>query len=373
MIGVLLFVVLLSMVCAQPACPSLAMQPANELTDGTLSCRGVANGFHKLRVLGGTAAYTFYCFDGRSYLAVNATTNFAEITGAKTSFCAIRVDPASLQVDVGDFTFANTTFDMTKRVGADARWSIATTAPYGFAAACQDSDYLARASIDLSGTAFMISSNITFELFGAGPTGSVMVGESRQVVSLLGGGYCGWTRATHPSRSNYYEAGVPLCAQFGWDLALWPTIRLGNPASNQSRPCGLFRSTCESSEPLPTCAELATSQSTTTPPPTTTATVTLSNPSLLTTSPGTEPNGGFTTTIAIACGVSAAVLLLAGVLACVLCRRKKRDTQQSASAMPMPTMRTSEYGNMSAIQSTSAIHDRDAQSHYGSSPFQHLK
>ncbi len=396
------------------------MQPTGELTGGFASCLRVANGFRKLSVLGGPAAYTFFCFNDRSYLAVNVTTNFAEIAGAKTSFCAIRVDPASLQVDVGDFTFANTTFDMTKRVGQDATWSIATTAPYGFAAACQDSDYLARASIDLNGTAFMISSNVTFGSFGANPSGSVSVGASRQLVSLEGGGFCGWSRASpNPPRGVYYEAKAPLCAQFGWDLALWPAVRSGNPANEQARPCGLFRSTCEIDDPLPTCAELALLTTTTiattatgttttnaattnaatiaattiltstaprTTPSTTTSTTNaatttnatmLSDPSSFVTSHGGEvtlTNEGLTTPIAIACGVSAAVLLLAAVLACVLCRRKKRDTQQSvsASAMTMPAVRSSEYGSMSGIQSTSAIDERDPHSHYGSSALHQL-
>jgi hypothetical protein len=194
-------------------CPLFSLQRTTLFASGRSSCVGLSPGFYALLVRG-LDFFELYCFRNQSYLAVKPETNFGEISGAKTSFCAIRIDLETLLVDVQDLTFSNTTFDAEKRVGADLNWAVATTAPFGFAAACRSDDYLATAKIDLTGTAFALSTAVQFASFGALISGNHTISQARQVVDILGGGFCGWTRPVTP-RGTFFQNDLLPCAQFG--------------------------------------------------------------------------------------------------------------------------------------------------------------
>jgi uncharacterized iron-regulated membrane protein len=64
--------------------------------------------------------------------------------------------------------------------------------------------------------------------------------------------------------------------------------------------------------------------------------------------------GGDGATIGIAVGVSAAVLLLAAIVAWVLWRQKRRSARPTTPSVALK--RTQEYGAMSAVQTQSDVY-----------------
>ncbi|MBX3231797.1 MAG: hypothetical protein KIT84_44300 [Labilithrix sp.] len=125
-----------------------------------------------------------------------------------TFFDRVRVDPATLRVDVGDRRFARV-------VGAMDFLEAGTLTglPYGTGAYCWESGN-ARGSgnVDLRGTPFAIADTAQFVKGGSDPGGEVVVAAGGQVVELHGGGghgngggdgACGWMSALPPSESIY--------------------------------------------------------------------------------------------------------------------------------------------------------------------------
>ncbi len=105
-------------------------------------------------------------------------------TNVRTSFRRVRVNPATLAVDIGDLTFASSTGDLLHAGAIDV-----TSMPYGVAMGC-DGTANGLGNIDLRGTPFSV--NDTFELGGFIASGSANVSSNDQVVGLRGGGFCGW-------------------------------------------------------------------------------------------------------------------------------------------------------------------------------------
>jgi hypothetical protein len=104
-------------------------------------------------------------------------------TNVRTSFSKVRIDPATLTVDINDLTFATSTGQLMHST------LTVTSMPYGSAMSC-DSSPSGIGNIDLRGTAFTIAN--TFAVGGFTATGSAKLSAANQVADLAGGGFCGW-------------------------------------------------------------------------------------------------------------------------------------------------------------------------------------
>ena len=150
--------------------------------------------------------FTVYCYDmtgtPREYIKLattGPTANFSQYTagGASpgtnvhTTFTRLRIDPATLMVDIGDLTFASSTGSL--RHGS----TTVTSMPYGVAMSCtapQSANGVGN--INLEGTPFEVGS--TFVAGGFQAAGSATVSPDHQMVALKGGGYCGWISPAPP-------------------------------------------------------------------------------------------------------------------------------------------------------------------------------
>jgi hypothetical protein len=146
--------------------------------------------------------FTVYCDDmssnmPREYIDLVKTgygANFSQYTAGgaspgtnvRTMFKRLRINPASLTVDIGDLTFASSTGSLEHSGSVKV-----TSMPYGVAMSCT----APRApdgtgNIDLRYTPFQV--NDAFTVGGASAKGSATVTQGKQLVNLAGGGYCGW-------------------------------------------------------------------------------------------------------------------------------------------------------------------------------------
>jgi hypothetical protein len=125
-------------------------------------------------------------------------------TDVRTSFTKVRIDPATLLVDIGDLTFATSTGEVTHANGGPVM-----AVPYAVALDCSGSSSLGGiANIDLTGTPFQVSQ--TFFAHGWYPGGTVAadggaavalrsayplrgtdVVVTGKVLTVRGGGICG--------------------------------------------------------------------------------------------------------------------------------------------------------------------------------------
>lgn len=149
-------------------------------------------------------------------------------TSVRTAFTKLRVDPATLTVDIGDLAFASSTGSL--RHGS----TTVTSMPYGVAMSCT-----ARADgvadIDLRDTPFRVDD--AFAAGGFNAAGTATVSPAGQTVDLRGGGYCGWEMPV-PVRYNPFNPSpgaynlTLACAQNGVVRArLQVCLRLSNPAA----------------------------------------------------------------------------------------------------------------------------------------------
>jgi hypothetical protein len=107
-------------------------------------------------------------------------------TDVRTKFTRLRINPATLTVDIGDLTFATSTGALTHS-GA----SPVTSMPYGVAMSCGSPQKATGiGNINLRGTPFQVDGK--FSVGGYEATGSATISADSQVVNLAGGGYCGW-------------------------------------------------------------------------------------------------------------------------------------------------------------------------------------
>ncbi len=127
-------------------------------------------------------------------------------TTVRTSFTKVRIDPATLLVDIGDMTFATSTGELGVVTPCNGH---IVASPLGVALDCVGgSSATGRANIDLTGTPFQVSQ--TFFAHGWNPAGFVSVDGGPEirvrggyppsgadvvvtgkVVNVRGGGYCG--------------------------------------------------------------------------------------------------------------------------------------------------------------------------------------
>lgn len=111
-----------------------------------------------------------------------------------THYTKIRIDPATLLVNVGDQTFASST-GLDCCIGS----TFVVSMPYAHASSCWGGSDPGRANVDLSGLPFVVDD--IFTVRGWGPFGSVngtplpedflAAAVQSPVVNLTGGGFCG--------------------------------------------------------------------------------------------------------------------------------------------------------------------------------------
>jgi hypothetical protein len=150
----------------------------------------------------GSTLFTVYCYDmagtPREYITLaqtGANANYSQYTAGgaspgtnvRTVFTRLRIDPATLTVDIGDLTFATSTGSLNH----GSSGTIVTSMPYGSAMSCVGlGDTSGAGNINLQGTPFQVGA--TFALGGFIPGGSAVFSADNQQVNLAGGGYCGW-------------------------------------------------------------------------------------------------------------------------------------------------------------------------------------
>lgn len=110
-------------------------------------------------------------------------------TTVKTSYIRLRIDPATLVVQIGDQRFATSSGSLSHSGAGPV-----TSMPYGVAMSCSGTS--GRANLDLRGTGFAID-----DTFAAGGSYfDVLINTSidpdKQFVDLRGGGLCGWNGVT---------------------------------------------------------------------------------------------------------------------------------------------------------------------------------
>src|SRR5205823_3902517 len=127
-------------------------------------------------------------------------------TNVRTNYTKVRLDPATLKVNISDQTFATSSGSLYHTGG-----ELVTSMPYAVAMDCTYDVPTGLANVDLTGTPLAVSN--TFILGGYLPQGSTSVSTNNQTVNLTGGGYCGWN-APAPEYN-------PFNARGGFDLQLY--------------------------------------------------------------------------------------------------------------------------------------------------------
>lgn len=121
-------------------------------------------------------------------------------TNARTQFSKIRIDPATLLVDISNQTFSvssGTTYNGSTAV---------TSMPYGVAMSCDDTAS-GVANIDLGGTPFAVATS-AFLQGGTDNQGAATYSNNNRTVNITGGGYCGWTCPSPATYNPFNNAGT---------------------------------------------------------------------------------------------------------------------------------------------------------------------
>ena len=117
----------------------------------------------------------------------------------KTSYIRLRIDPATLVVQIGDQRFATSSGSLSHSGAGPV-----TSMPYGVAMSCSYTG--GRANIDLRGTSFAVA-----DTFAAGGNPNTFlintsIDPEKQFVDLLGGGVCGWNAVNGASFNPFNDA-----------------------------------------------------------------------------------------------------------------------------------------------------------------------
>jgi hypothetical protein len=184
---------------------------------------GGADGPYTL-YLGGDLAkpWTAYCANlattPREYLTLTGGNTARYVAGGAslgtdvtTTYAKVRIDPATLKLDVNDRLFA------ASQGAIDHAHSgvIATSVALGAAIDCVGSGAAnATASIDLTGTPFALTGAAAFALVGTAALGTVAVTANNQRAAITGGGFCGWNAPVGakvvPFNDNTAGLGLPV-------------------------------------------------------------------------------------------------------------------------------------------------------------------
>jgi hypothetical protein len=164
---------------------------------------GLANDSTTTLYVGGSATkpWTAYCHDGLEYLTVSDDTNFGQYTAgtkspgsnAHTGYAKLRLDPATLLVDICDQTFAKSTGTLSHDPAHNNPPIIVTSMPLGVAMDCSgDFSTSGQAGVDVSSTPFAITSGWS----PAGGDAAGIANKNARTASISGGGNCGWDAPT---------------------------------------------------------------------------------------------------------------------------------------------------------------------------------
>ncbi len=148
----------------------------------------------------------------REYLTVPAASNFGEYEagGASsgddvvTRYMAVRLDPASLVIDINDQRFTTSTGSLNH----SNTGPMVTAMPLGVAMLCNTSgSSYADAEIDLRGTPFALVT--TFSNGGNNGRGTSTLTSNGQRLVLTGGGFCGWRGPSNAPQNPFNQSGGP--------------------------------------------------------------------------------------------------------------------------------------------------------------------
>ena len=195
--------IVMALAIAIPAISSMTAHAANLPLPS--SCQDIHNHNHHARngnyiLYDNGNIFTVYCYGmpgtPRAYIdlaATGANENFSQYTAGgaspgtdvRTRFTRLRIDPATMTVDIGDLTVANSTGSLNHG------GTTVTSMPYGVAMSCAGPQTTGGVgNVDLEGTPFQVDN--AFATAGFQAAGSAAVGPDHQVVNLHGGGFCGW-------------------------------------------------------------------------------------------------------------------------------------------------------------------------------------
>ncbi|WP_375758741.1 GON domain-containing protein [Corallococcus exercitus] len=136
-------------------------------------------------------------------------------TSVVTSYQRVRLHPDTFQVDTGDQTFATSTGELTHSPDT------VRAMPFGVAMSCNGEQ--AQANINLIGTNFEVDSGL-FGVGGFDASGNAVASGDGQVVTLSGGGFCGWTGPLG-SYNPYNQTGSLLQLKYRPPLLLPATCK----------------------------------------------------------------------------------------------------------------------------------------------------
>jgi len=157
--------------------------------------------------------WTALCHGGHEYLTLptGSGSNYGQYTAGgkspgtdvRTSYARVRVDPATLKIDICDQTFASST-GMLMHDPAFNGPDPVTSMPLGVAMDCAgNGSATGVGNIDLTGVPFVVST--TWSRGGNSAGGSAVATGSGRVVAITGGGNCGWD-APSGSPGNPFNA-----------------------------------------------------------------------------------------------------------------------------------------------------------------------
>jgi hypothetical protein len=169
----------------------------------------VANGEYTLYVGGDEhKPWKAYCHNGDEFLSVNDDTNFGSYVAGgwtqgqdvRTVYTKLRIDPATLTIDITDQTFARSDGNL------NYLGETITSMPLGVAMACAGSATYGSGNIDLTGTPFKIATQFVLgsvDVVVAGapqapviPTGGSADAREGQWLEMWAQGECGFVGPT---------------------------------------------------------------------------------------------------------------------------------------------------------------------------------
>lgn len=152
-----------------------------------------------------TKAWSAYCADMAKtpleYLTLKSVENWSQYTegGAspgkdvRTTYTKLRIDPATLKVDISDRRFASS----QGKLDHSGNGTMVTSMPFAVAMDCiGNKSKSGAAAIDLTGTPFALLGPSSFAKGGNMDDATTTLLDANQRASLAGGGYCGWNAPT---------------------------------------------------------------------------------------------------------------------------------------------------------------------------------
>jgi hypothetical protein len=209
--------------------PPIAVPPRTTPFSPTLfasppptSCVGRPTGLQNITIRG-YSVVELLCQSNKAFLVLpprtSNNTNFSEMDGLRSFFCAVRLDPATLLVDVGDLTFANPTSEKTPVVFANAAECRGQAGVFSFF------------NVDLRGTVFQLANDTTVTTFGWTPSNTSTISEAFKVLNAKVYGFCGGSYLGPLTITGYENALSPggggpevYCQNLQWRLSLVLTL-----------------------------------------------------------------------------------------------------------------------------------------------------